>query len=89
MSPKIRQLGNRFGVSGVQTIRDGAQPFVESGHVETCLVPTRRWVLRTVRYARLSRERQGGPRWPGFRRPSAVFYRLSPQPAVSLPGRQR
>lgn len=44
--PTISELCDRFGVSGVQTVRDGMQPLVAAGYVETRYSPTRRWVVR-------------------------------------------
>lgn len=46
--PTINDLFDRFGVSGVQTVRNGVQPLVDEGYVETRLRPRRRWVVRRV-----------------------------------------
>jgi len=44
--PTIRELCDRFNVGGVQTIRDGMQPLIDAGYVETRFAPTRRWVVK-------------------------------------------
>lgn len=46
--PTIAKLCEQFGVSGVQTVRNGVQPLVDAGYVETRLRPRRRWVVRRV-----------------------------------------
>jgi DNA-binding GntR family transcriptional regulator len=46
--PTIAELCEQFGVSGVQTVRNGVQPLVDAGYVETRLRPRRRWVVRRV-----------------------------------------
>lgn len=46
--PTIAELCDQFGVSGVQTVRDGVQPLVDEGYVETRMRPRRRWVVRRV-----------------------------------------
>lgn len=46
--PTIAELCEQFGVSGVQTVRNGVQPLVDAGYVETRLRPRRRWVVSHV-----------------------------------------
>jgi DNA-binding FadR family transcriptional regulator len=46
--PTIDDLCAQFGVSGVQTVRDGVQPLKDAGYVETRYAPTRRWVVRQL-----------------------------------------
>lgn len=47
--PTVAELCERFGVSGVQTIRSAYAPLVEEGLVEVQMRPRRRWkVLRVV-----------------------------------------
>jgi hypothetical protein len=46
--PTIAELGERFAVSGVQTIRDGVQPLVDAGYVTTQFSPNRRWIVQAL-----------------------------------------
>lgn len=46
--PTIAELCERFGVAGVQTVRNGVQPLVDAEYVETRYQPRRRWVVRRV-----------------------------------------
>lgn len=46
--PTIAELCGRFGVGGVQTVRDGVQPLKDAGDVETRYAPTRRWIVRKL-----------------------------------------
>lgn len=44
--PTTPELCDRFGARGVQTVRNGVQPLVDAGYVQTRYRPTRRWVVR-------------------------------------------
>jgi hypothetical protein len=46
--PTIAELCDQFGVTGVQTVRNGVQPLIDAGYVETRYAPTRRWVVRRL-----------------------------------------
>ncbi|TCO55647.1 GntR family transcriptional regulator [Actinocrispum wychmicini] len=46
--PTIANICQRFGVSGVQTVRDAYQPLIEEGWIRVQQRPQRRWVVAKV-----------------------------------------
>lgn len=46
--PTVAELCERFGVSGVQTIRNAYEPLVEEGLVIVQMRPRRRWMVARV-----------------------------------------
>lgn len=46
--PTVAELCEQFGVSGVQTVRDGYQPLIDEGWVRVQQRPQRRWVVAQV-----------------------------------------
>lgn len=46
--PTVAELCERFGVSGVQTVRNAYEPLVEEGLVTVQMRPRRRWKVARV-----------------------------------------
>lgn len=46
--PTVADLCDRFGVSGVQTIRNAYQPLIDEGLVTVQQRPRRRWIVERV-----------------------------------------